>query len=109
MSPLFIQDQSVINKHSHNFRYGNTAEVPRPTTRYGIQFLRCEAAKLWNSLANEARNDISYNEMAKIPKSDQSRNISRNYKSESIFKLYSKLVWGNKLYMQLIQGPASPA
>ena len=66
MSPLFLQDLIKIKNHSYNFRYTNTAEVPRPrTTRYGIKSFRYEAAKLWNSLPNETRNDMSYNQFSR--------------------------------------------
>ena len=35
-SPLFIQDLVIIKNNSYNFRYTNTAEVPRPrTSNYG--------------------------------------------------------------------------
>jgi hypothetical protein len=31
-SPLFMQDLVIIKNNSYNFRYTNTAEVPRPRT-----------------------------------------------------------------------------
>ena len=55
-SPLFIQDLVIIKNNSYNFRYTNTAEVPRPrTSNYGNKSFRYEAAQVWNSLPNEAR------------------------------------------------------
>ena len=44
-SPLFIQNLVIIKNNSHNFRYRNTAEVPRPrTSNYGKRSFRYEAA-----------------------------------------------------------------
>ena len=44
-SPLFIQNLVIIKNNSHNFRYTNTAEVPRPrTSNYGKRSFRYEAA-----------------------------------------------------------------
>ena len=35
-SPVFIHDIVKIKQNSYNFRYNNTADIPRPrTTRYG--------------------------------------------------------------------------
>jgi hypothetical protein len=65
-SPLFIQDLGIIKNNSYNFRYTNTAEVPRPrTSNYGKQSFRYEAAQVWNSLQNEARIMTSFYQFKK--------------------------------------------
>jgi hypothetical protein len=65
-SPLFIQDLVIIKNNSYNFRYTNTAEVPRPiTSNYGKRSFRYEAAQLWNSLPNEARIMTSFDQFKK--------------------------------------------
>jgi hypothetical protein len=47
--PLFIQEL-VIKNNNYNFRYVNTAEVPRlHTATYGMNSFRYEAARVWNS------------------------------------------------------------
>jgi hypothetical protein len=59
--PVYLQDLIVIKNNSYNFRYSNTADLPRPrTTRYGKNSFRYEAARLWNTLPNEARNLSSF-------------------------------------------------
>jgi hypothetical protein len=41
----------------YNLRCNNAADIPRPrTTRYGKKSLSYEAARLWNSLPDQARN-----------------------------------------------------
>jgi hypothetical protein len=56
-SPVFIHDIVKIKQNSYNFRYNNTADIPRPrTTRYGKKSFSYEAAILWNSLPDQARN-----------------------------------------------------
>ena len=61
--PLFLQDLVVIKNNNYNFRYMNTAEVPRPkTTAYGKKSFRYEAAQVWNSLSNEARTMTSFDQ-----------------------------------------------
>lgn len=65
-SPLFIQDLVIIKNNSYNFRYTNTAEVPRPrTSNYGKRSFRYEAAQVWNSLPNEARIMTSFDQFKK--------------------------------------------
>ena len=53
-SPVFIHDIVKIKQNSYNFRYNNTPDIPRPRTRYGKVWY--EAARLWNSLPDQARN-----------------------------------------------------
>ena len=53
-SPVFIHDIVKIKQNSYNFRYNNTSDIPRPRTRYGKVWY--EAARLWNSLPDQARN-----------------------------------------------------
>ena len=56
-SPVFIHDIVKIKQNSYNFRYNNTTDIPRPrTTRYGKKSFSYEAARLWNSLTDQARN-----------------------------------------------------
>ena len=56
-SPVFIHDIVIIKQSSYNFRYNNTADIPRPrTTWYGKKSFSYEAARLWNSLPDQARN-----------------------------------------------------
>ena len=65
-SPLFIQDLVIIKNNSYNFKYTNTAEVPRPrTSKYGKRSFRYEAAQVWNSLPNEARIMTSFDQFKK--------------------------------------------
>ena len=65
-SPLFIQDLVIIKNNSYNFRYTNTAEVPRPrTSNHGKRSFRYEAAQVWNSLPNEARIMNSFDQFKK--------------------------------------------
>jgi hypothetical protein len=65
-SPLFSQDLVIIKNYSYNFRYMNTAEVPRPrTSNYGKKSFRYEAAQVWNSLPNEARIMTSFDQFKK--------------------------------------------
>ena len=56
-SPEFLHNIITIKDSSYNFRYKNTVVIPQPrTTRYGKKSFSYEAARLWNSLPNEARN-----------------------------------------------------
>jgi hypothetical protein len=56
-SPLFLQDLVTIKNNIYNFRYINTADIPRPrTTKYGKTSFRYEAGRLWNTLLSEVRN-----------------------------------------------------
>ena len=62
-SPEFIQDLVNMKDNSYNFRYSNTADIPRVrTTRYGLQSFRYTAPKIWNSLPNEVRSYTSLNQ-----------------------------------------------
>ena len=61
ISPCFLHDLIEIKNNTYNFRYVNTAVVPQPrTTSYGKKSFRYEAAKIWNSLPNEARQMTSF-------------------------------------------------
>ena len=56
-SPKFLHDIIKTKENTYNFRYKNTVDIPQPrTTRYGKKSFSYEAARLWNSLPNEARN-----------------------------------------------------
>ena len=62
-SPTFLHDLVSYKNNSYNFRYQNTAEVPRTrTTRYGLQSFSYRAATIWNSLPNEAREMSNFNQ-----------------------------------------------
>ena len=59
----FLHDLVSYKNNSYNFRYRNTAEVPRTrTTRYGLQSFSYRAAIIWNSLPNEARDISNFNQ-----------------------------------------------
>ena len=56
LSPDYIRDLLELKQSSYNFRYENTAKVPKVrTTAYGKKSFRFEAARVWNSLPNEMR------------------------------------------------------
>ena len=59
-SPVYIHDIVKIKQNSYNFRYNNNrADTPHcrhRTTRYGKKSFSYEAARLWNSLPDQARN-----------------------------------------------------
>lgn len=56
MSPTYLNDLVSLKATSYNFRYTNLLEVPRSTTvRFGQNSFHFQAAKLWNSLPEEAR------------------------------------------------------
>ena len=55
--PKFLHDLVNFKNSSYNFRYKGIADLPRPrTTRYGKRSFCYEAARIWNTLPNEARN-----------------------------------------------------
>jgi hypothetical protein len=61
-----MQDLVIIKSNSYNFRYTNTAEVPRPrTSNYGNKSFRYEAAQVWNSLPTESRIMTSFDQLKK--------------------------------------------
>ena len=54
LSSDYIKDLLELKQSSYNFRYENTAKVPKVrTTAYGKKSFRFEAARVWNSLPNE--------------------------------------------------------
>ena len=58
-SPLFLQDLVTIKNNIYNFRYINTADIPRPrTTKYGKNSFRYEVSRLWNTLPSKVRNYV---------------------------------------------------
>jgi len=58
-SPLFLQDLVTIKYNIYNFRYINTADIPRPrTTKYGKNSFRYEVSRLWNTLPSKVRNYV---------------------------------------------------
>ena len=62
ISPSYLKDFICLKQTSYNFRYTNLLEVPRPkSTKYGTNSFRFQAAKLWNSLPEEARKITDFN------------------------------------------------
>ena len=62
-SPMFLQDLLTIKNNVYDFKYINTADIPRPrTTKYGKNSFRYEAARLWNTLPSEVRNRYSFDQ-----------------------------------------------
>ena len=62
LSPTYLQEFLCFKDSSYNFRYSNLLEIPRTkSTRYGTNSFRFQAAKLWNSLPEEARKITSFN------------------------------------------------
>ena len=62
-SPLFLQDLITIKYNIYNFRYINTADIPRPrTTKYGKNSFRYKATRLWNTLPSKIRNMSSFDQ-----------------------------------------------
>ena len=56
LSPSYLRDFVCLKESSYNFRYTNLLELPRPkSTRFGRNSFRFQAAKLWNSLPEQAR------------------------------------------------------
>ena len=55
LSPSYLRD-FVCLKECYNFRCTNLLELPRPKSRrFGSNSFRFQAAKLWNSLSEQAR------------------------------------------------------
>jgi len=62
-SPLFLQNLVTIKNNIYNFRYINTADIPRlRTTKYGKNVFRYETARLWNTLPSEVRSMSSFDQ-----------------------------------------------
>ena len=62
LSPTYLKEFVCFkDASSYNFRYTNLLEIPRTkSTRYGTNSFRHQAAKLWNSLPEEARKITSF-------------------------------------------------
>ena len=63
LSPTYLKEFICFkDSSSYNFRFTNLLEIPgTKSTRYGTNSFRHQAAKLWNSLPEEARKIISFN------------------------------------------------
>ena len=62
LSPPYLKDFICLKQTSYNFRYTNLLDLPRPKrTRCGMNSFRFQAAKLWNSLPEEARKITDFN------------------------------------------------
>ena len=67
LSPDYIRDLVELKQSSYNFRYENTAKVPKVrTTAYGKKSFRFEAARVWNSLPNEMRTAENFPEFRRM-------------------------------------------
>ena len=62
LSPTYLKEFLCFkDASSYNFRYKNLLKIPRTkSTRYGTNSFRHQAAKLWNSLPEEARKTTSF-------------------------------------------------
>ena len=62
LSPSYLKDFICLEDTSYNFRYTNLLNLPRPkSTMFGTNSFRFQAAKLWNSLPEEARKISDFN------------------------------------------------
>ena len=60
-TPVYLQDLLILKNNAYSFRYTNTVEIPQVrTTRFGTNFCRSMAAKLWNSLPQHYRDAASF-------------------------------------------------
>jgi hypothetical protein len=66
-SPVLIHDIIEIKQNSYNFRYNNTADIPRPRTRYG-------------------KKSFSYNNKKTILAAKQRKLIAQHYTKKNIKK-----------------------
>ena len=56
LSPSYLRDFVCVKEFSYNFRYTNLLELPRlKSTRFGSNSFRFQAAKVSNSLPEQAR------------------------------------------------------
>ena len=56
LSPSYLRDFVCLKESSYKFRYTKLLELPRAkSTRFGSNSFRFQAAKLWNSLLEQAR------------------------------------------------------
>ena len=61
--PVYLHNFINFKSSPYNFRYSNTASLPRPrTVRYGKRSFRYAGAKLWNTLPDQFRNCSSFNQ-----------------------------------------------
>ena len=59
--PTYLHDLVVIKECSFNFRYKNIAKIPQVrTTSFGSNSFRFSAPKLWNSLPQHFRDEVSF-------------------------------------------------
>ena len=66
-SPTVLNDLIRIKDSKYNFRYSNLLQVPQVrTTRYGKNSFRYAAPVLWNSLPDELRVCINFNQFKKM-------------------------------------------
>ena len=58
--PVYLHDLLNFKNQSYSFRYTRTAEIPKVrTSSYGLSSFRYSAAKLWNSLPQHFRDEVS--------------------------------------------------
>jgi hypothetical protein len=54
-SPSYLHDLISIKDQKYNFRHQDKAVLPRvPSTRYGLNSFRYNAAQIWNELPNNS-------------------------------------------------------
>ena len=63
MTTEYLKDLVEIKQSNYYFRYENTVKIPTVrTVTYGQRSFRFESARVWNSLPNELRAEISFRE-----------------------------------------------
>lgn len=66
-TPVYLHELITKKENSYCFRYKNMMNIPRVnTTRYGLHSMRYAAAKLWNNLPNEFREDMGLNQFKSL-------------------------------------------
>jgi hypothetical protein len=67
LAPVVLTNLVVKRNSSINFRYSNILQIPRvKTSTYGKQSFRYAAPVLWNSLPEEFRANINYNQFKNL-------------------------------------------
>ena len=61
-SPVYLKIFLTLKASNYNFRYTNLLNLPRVrSSRYGTNSFSFQAAKLWNTLPEEARKITTFN------------------------------------------------
>lgn len=65
--PVYLHDLLNVKQTSYSFRYSNTTEIPQVrTSSYGVNSFRYSAAKLWNSLPQNFRDETNFNQFRSL-------------------------------------------